>query len=280
MARVVIAGCGYVGTALGARLAARGHEVWGVRRLVPRDGAFGWIACDLRDPELGSRLPRPIDVAFYTAAADGATDELYRAAYVDGLRAFVGALAALPEPPRRLLFTSSTSVYAQRDGEWVDERSPTEPERFTGRRMLEGERLVLEAPFGGVVLRLGGIYGPRRARLVRRVREGTARVSPGPTRWANRIHVADCAGALEHLMSLERPERLYLGVDAEPADPDTVVRWIAARLGLDPPPVSEDREARLSEGAGKRCDSSRLTSSGYALAYPTFREGYGAILDG
>jgi nucleoside-diphosphate-sugar epimerase len=280
MARVLIAGCGYVGSALAEMLVEDGHEVWGMRRnpaaLPPGVHHF---AADLRDPATLAHLPPDLDFVAYTATADASTDEAYRAAYVDGPRHLLHALAAGGQRPRRVLFTSSTGVYGQRGGEWIDEDSPTEPASFTGARMLEGERVFLDGPFPGVVLRLGGIYGPGRTSLVEKVRSGEAECPPEPS-WTNRIHRDDAAGALRHLMTLEAPAPVYLGVDREPAALCDVYRWIAARLGLPEPPVRAGAEdgRRRRRGGNKRCRGDRLAASGYIYRYPTFREGFGALL--
>lgn len=279
MARVLIAGCGYVGSALAGMLAEDGHVVWGMRRspaaLPPGVRSF---AADLRDPATLAGLPPALDFLAYTATADASTDEAYRAAYVDGPRHLLSALADQGQRPRRVLFTSSTSVYGQEDGEWVDEDSPTEPAGFSGARMLEGERVFLNGPFPATVLRLGGIYGPGRTSLVEKVRAGTAECSPEPG-WTNRIHRDDAAGALRHLMTLDAPASVYLGVDREPAALCDVYRWIAARLGLPDPPVRADAmDTRRRTRGNKRCRSDRLAASGYPYRYPTFREGFGALI--
>lgn len=273
MERVLIAGCGYVGSALAARLAADGHEVWGMRR--NPDGlpeGVRPVAADLRD-RATLALPSGLTAVFYTAAADGGSDDEYRAAYVDGPRNLIAALVARGERPRRVVFTSSTSVYGQTGGEWVDENSPTEPEGFGGRRMLEGEGIVRGGPFPGVVLRLGGIYGPGRTSYIDRVRSGAAEC-PAETTYANRIHRDDCAGALRHLMLLPEPLPVYLGVDRAPADSCEVLHWLAATLGR-PAPI---RSASTRRRGNKRCRSDRLVASGYEFAYPTYREGFRALL--
>jgi nucleoside-diphosphate-sugar epimerase len=277
MARVLIAGCGYVGAALAARLAEDGHDVWGMRRDPSGlPGGVRPLAADLRDPASLAALPDALDHVFYTAAADQWTDDAYRAAYVDGPRTLLAALAERGQPVRRVFFTSSTAVYGQADGEWVDETSVTEPATFTGTRMLEGERVFLDGPFPATVLRLGGIYGPGRTSVIERVRAGKAGCAPEPS-WTNRIHRDDAAGALRHLLSIASPEALYLGVDREPADQCDVYRWIARRLGLPAPPVSADAPVERARSRGnKRCSSARLAASGYEFLHPTYREGFQA----
>jgi nucleoside-diphosphate-sugar epimerase len=282
--RVLVAGCGYLGSALASELAADGHAVFGLRRnpagLPPGVTA---VAADLDDLATLRSLPRGLDVVVYAAAADGFSDAAYRASYVDGPRHLIAALAAAGERPRRLLFTSSTAVYGQSDGVWVDETSATDPPGFSGARLLEGEAVVAGGPFPSVVVRLGGIYGPGRTRLVESVRSGAARLRRGPPRYTNRIHRDDGAGALRHLIGLASPEACYLAVDSEPADERDVLRFLARALGVPEPPEADPAEgpgARPGERprGSKRCSNRRLLASGYALRFPTFREGYAALV--
>jgi nucleoside-diphosphate-sugar epimerase len=280
MANILIAGCGYVGTALGLRLAAAGHVVWGIRRSAEGlPSGIRHVAADLTIPETLRELPPALDVVFYTAAPNGPDEATYRAIYVDGLRYVLEALACQHQSPQRVLLTSSTAVYAQLGGEWVDETSPTEPQHFTGRRVLEGERVLLDGPFPATVLRLGGIYGPGRTSLIERVRQGFATCRDGPPLYTNRIHRDDCAGALHHLMTLPQPDSRYIGVDHEPADYCDVLCWLAAQLGAPPPRVeaSSGTDTRRHR-TNKRCRHDKLITSGYVFRYPTFREGYAALL--
>ena len=280
MANILIAGCGYVGTALGLRLAAAGHVVWGIRRSAEGlPSGIRHVAADLTIPETLQELPPALDVVFYTAAPNGPDEAAYRAIYVDGLRYVLEALVRQHQSPQRVLLTSSTAVYAQSGGEWVDETSPTEPQHFTGRRVLEGERVLLDGPFPATVLRLGGIYGPGRTSLIERVRQGLATCRDGPPLYTNRIHRDDCAGALHHLMTLRQPDSRYIGVDHEPADYCDVLHWLAAQLGAPPPRVeaSSGMDTRRHR-TNKRCCHDKLIGSGYVFRYPTFREGYAAML--
>jgi len=280
MHRCLIAGCGYVGAALGALLSSEGHTVYGLRRRALRlpPGVEPFEA-DLGVPASLARLPGALDFVFYLASPGGADDALYRCAYVDGLRNLQEALVRQGQRPRRLLFASSTAVYGQHAGEWVDESSPAEPVDFRGRRLLEAEQLLARGPFPGVTVRFGGIYGPRRSGLVAQVRAGRAVLRPGAPHYTNRIHRDDCAGVLRHLMQLEAPEPVYLGVDCEPADEAAVLRWLAGALGAAEPRVAAAGERHGRERrASKRCRNDRLLASGYRFVHPTFREGYQTIL--
>ena len=143
--------------------------------------------------------------------------------------------------------------------------------------MLEGERTVLSSGTRGVVLRLGGIYGPGRTRLVDDVRSGRARLPIDGPNYTNRIHLEDCAGALRHLLLLESPAAIWLGVDHDPADRGEVLVWMADRLGV-PRPAVDDAPAERKRVGSKRCRNDRLVRSGYEFRYPTFRGGYASLL--
>ncbi len=278
MERILIAGCGDVGSRFGSLMARRGQRVWGLKRrpdTLPDD--IEPVAADLNDPATLKDLPPELTLVAYTASADDRSEETYRRAYVDGVRNLLDALESKGQTPRRILFTSSTSVYCQQDGSWVDETSPTEPGSFTGRRVLEGEKLLADGPFPAVSLRLGGIYGPGRTRLLDRVRRGEARCPEGPPLYTNRIHSDDAAAALAHLSLLENVSSLYLGVDRKPAALCEVLRFLARRLDA-PPPRTEPVDPAASGSGSKRCSSRRLFDSGFRFRYPTYRDGYAELL--
>jgi nucleoside-diphosphate-sugar epimerase len=273
--RILIAGCGYVGTALGLRLADAGHTVFGLRRDPGgMPAAITPVAADLVTGDGLDRLPPDLDACVTTIAADGRASDAYHDAYVSALR---NLISQVEDEITRWLFTSSTAVYRQSDGEWITEETSTSTSTFAGRALLEGEAIVLRARPVGVVLRLGGIYGPGRTRLVDQVRAGEAVIPPRPV-YTNRIHRDDAAGALHHLLTLPDPDPIYLGVDHDPAERAVVLRWLAARLGAAPPPVAGPEHPPTTRG-NKRARNDRLVASGYTFRYPTFREGYAAMLD-
>lgn len=278
---ILLAGCGDLGTEAGLRFAAAGHRVVGWRRSPEKlPAAIEGSAADLSTAELPP-VPADTTAVVVAVAADSPTEAAYRAAYVDGLSHVLDALERDGVTPRRVLFVSSTAVYGDADGGWVDEGTMPAPGGFSGRILREAEELLTNRLRGTgtapVVLRLGGIYGPGRTRLIDQVRGGTA-VLPADPRYTNRIHRDDAAGAIVHLCTMaEEPAPVYLGVDDDPAELGDVLRFLASELGLEVPPSGSAGEAR---GGNKRCSNALLRGTGFSLAYPTFREGYRDILAG
>lgn len=280
MAQVVIAGCGYVGNALARMLIDEGHRVHGIRRdvsaLAPGVKA---IRGDVARPDALGPAPPRVEYAVFAVGADESSERAYRRAYLDGLAGFLEWLKNEGQRPRRIVMTSSTSVYGQRRGEPIDEDSPTHPTQFRGETLLASERLLAAGGIPSVVVRLGGIYGPGRTRLIDRAREGALRLRPNE-HYTNRIHRDDAAGLIRHLLFLPDPEPLYLGVDDRSAEEAEVYQWLAKELGAPPPePETEEQTAARRRDVGsKRCSNARARASGYRFRYPTYREGYGALI--
>jgi nucleoside-diphosphate-sugar epimerase len=296
---VLLAGCGDLGTEAGLRFAAAGHRVVGWRRSPENlPAVIDGVAADLSSGGLPP-LPADTTAVVVALAADAPTEEAYRAAYVDGLANVLDAVLASwgadggpgggASNVRRVLFVSSTAVHGDAGGGWVDESTTAAPGGFSGRVLLEAEELLHSRLRGTgitpVVLRLGGIYGPGRTRLIDQVRGGTA-VVPAGSRFTNRIHRDDAAAVIVQLCSMDTvPAPVYLGVDNEPAELGEVLRFLAAELGLPRPPSasgSGDSTAggEPSRGGNKRCSNALLRGTGLEFEYPSFREGYRAILAG
>lgn len=276
--RVLIAGCGYVGSRLAELLVEDGVAVWGLKRdpsTIPP--GVGPVAGDVARPSTLDGLPDHVDAMVYAVAPTSYGEAGYRSAYVDGLLHVLDAVGG----SSRVILVSSTGVYGQSDGRWVDEDTPEEPADGTARAILEGETLARERGAPGTVLRLGGIYGPGRTSTLGRVLTGDAPCM-GPELYGNRIHREDAAGALRHLLTLEDPEPVYNGVDGEGVPLREVYGWVADRAGVPDPCDGADPDAVKTEGrrgTNKRCSNQRLLDSGYTFIYPTYRAGYAELIE-
>ena len=273
---VVIAGCGDLGTEAGLRFAALGHPVIGLRRraeLLPPP--IVGRSTDLRNeiPMISSDA----SVVVVATAAGSRDVDAYRATYVDGLRNVLDGIDASGARPR-LVVVSSTAVYDVDDGSEVSEDTPARGGTPTAAVLVEAEELLRQRAPGAVLLRLSGVYGPGRERLIDQVRSGSARLSPGTSPHTNRIHRDDAAEALVHLATIEDPAPTYLGTDDEPVRLDDVLRFLAAELGVEEP-ARGDGDGQQA-GGDKRLSNALLRSTGWAPRYPTFREGYRAVLAG
>jgi nucleoside-diphosphate-sugar epimerase len=274
--RILVAGCGYVGLPLALNLAGEGHTVWGLRREAQDLPApVRPLSADLTNEGSLDVLPAEVDDLVFCPSAGGrGSAARYRAIYAEGLQRLLDRMA-----PRRLIFVSSTGVFGQRHGEWVDEGSEPDPALVSGQCMLEAERVAATCD-GAVVVRFSGIYGPGRIRLIRRLRAGDAVCVRDRPRYLNQIHRDDCAGVIRHVLELEDPAPVYLATDHEPASKFEVWQWLAARLGIPGPRQvdSGDPDLPRDERGNKRCSNRRLRDSGYSFRFPDYRYGYAGLL--
>ncbi|CAK18061.1 SDR family oxidoreductase [Pseudomonas entomophila] len=277
----LIVGCGDVGSRLARQLLAQGWQVSGLRRSVGQlPAGVRPIAADLADRRQPDAWPeRAPDYLVYCVAASQHDEAGYQAAYVEGLRHVLGWLERSGQQPRRLLFVSSSSVYAQQDGEWIDETASTAPEGYSGKVMLQAERLALESGIPASIVRLTGIYGPGREWLLSQVRQGY-RVAEEPPLYGNRIHAEDAASLLAHLLQADVQgvvlDDCYIGVDDDPAPLADVVAWLREYLGV----TEWSDEQRVRRTGSKRCSNARARALGWVPQYPSYKEGYAAILQG
>jgi len=300
---VVVVGCGYVGLELARQLAGRGHVVTGIRRSdaglnaiesIGRngdqdvnsgertDGEVSAVRADATDPASLDALP-DADAVVFAASSGGRGAAAAREVYVDGLRNVIEEYGSRASAPDRLVYTSSTGVYGDHDGAWVDEGTPIEPTTEKTRVLAEAERIALEttAELGidGTVARFAGLYGPERYRLERYL-DG-----PVTAGYLNMVHRDDAAGAVRHLLETgsARGDTVVVS-DDEPVDKHAFADWLADACGVSRP-AKRSKEERIADGdlsaaaerrirTSKRCSNDRLRALGYEFAYPTFREGY------
>ena len=272
MARILIAGCGYVGEATADLFQSAGWTVEGwvhskesAERLSFKP--YSIHAIDISQSAEVAKRAEAFDAVIHCASSRGGDAEVYRQIYLNAARHVREAF-----PKAKILFTSSTSVYAQRDGSWVTEESATEPVRETSRILLEVEKLILEN--GGIVARLAGIYGPRRSALLSKFLNGTATIDPNNDGFVNQVHRDDIASALFLLLNREASAsaQIYNIVDDQPILQSECYRWLAHRLNRPIPPMRKSEQPRKRGDTKKRVSNAKLRDSGWTPRYPTFAD--------
>ena len=277
MAKILVVGAGDVGGNLAVRLAQEGHQVWGLRRSEQQDDSgIQWIQADVTESETLIGLPEGLDVVVYSVASPVFSREGYHQYYYRGLRHVLKALKG--NEPKRVFFTSSSSVYHQMNGEWVDETSETTPGSFAGQELLAAEQALIKHAIPGTVVRFTGIYGPGRNRMIEQARRG-GHCDPEPPVWTNRIHRDDCVNVLKHLIGKslqgEALEDVYLATDDLPATLFDVLEWMKDRIGE----VEPDHDVpEVTRRANRRCSNQRLKASGYEFLYANYQDGYDVLL--
>ncbi|MEZ0245018.1 MAG: SDR family oxidoreductase [Methylophilaceae bacterium] len=275
---ILIAGCGDLGSALGQDLVARGYRVAGLRRSnSPLPGGIRTLHADVTQPKTLEHLAelRPA-ILVYSVAANAQSDEDYRAQYVDGLRNVLAALQSSGSL-RHVFFVSSTRVYGQLSEAILNEDMAAIPADFGGRRLLEAEALLETTSCPGTALRLSGIYGPGRSRLIKLA--STPSNWTTQNSWTNRIHRDDAAAFLTFLilrvLEQEPIAGRYIVTDSKPAPQHEVLRWLATQMGVDNIAVADSPIS-----GGKRLDNTRMLATGFTLRYPDYRAGYAKELQG
>ena len=279
--RVLIVGCGYVGLPLGGALAGLGHEVHGLRRSANTHAAMeeaGIVphAIDIIRREQLDNLPEPFDWIINTISSGRGGEEAYHGSDVEGTQNLIDWFAG--SPPQKYLFTSSTGVYGQTDGSWVDEDICAEPSGNTGRILLEAEALVLS--IDGIILRLSGIYGPNRGHLYRQFLKGEAVMTGNPNRWMNMIHLDDVIGCILAAMETAGPGTVLNATDNEPVTQQDFFQWLADQLDRPLPSRKPDVTPHKRAQTNKRVSNSRAHEMlSWTPKHPTWREGYAKLME-
>jgi nucleoside-diphosphate-sugar epimerase len=270
--RVLIAGCGDVGNILANLLLRDGHVVYGLKRDISTlpEGVRS-VQADLSRPDTLTDLPVEIDRLVFMPTPATRDQAAYEAIFIQGWK---NLWFALKQAPVRSLLVSSTAVFGESEGAVVDERTVPGPTGFNGKVLLEMEQLAGKCTEDLVVARISGIYGPGRERLISLATSKGLEIQQQPSYYTNRIHRDDAAAALKHLLEIKNPEGLYLATDDLPAPRYDVVKWLANAQGKPAPIGLSDEYGKR----GKRVSNQRLRDSGFRLAYPDYRAGYGAVL--
>ncbi len=274
MANILVVGCGDIGYPVALVLHEKGHHVTAVkRRALSQPAPFPIICADIRRAEACLELPVDIDSVLFIVSPGSRQAEDYRLLYQVGLDNLLSHFDQANRAPRWFM-VSSTSVYGQQHGEWVDEQSPTEPISETARWLVAAEQRLWQADALHCVVRFSGIYGPGRDWLIRRVAAGEP-IQQQPPSYTNRIHQDDCVAVLvfllEQYLAGVTLQACYLASDDDPAPLWEVMNWIAEQYAYPAPPaLSLPSESEQN----KRCRNARLCALGYRLLFSSYRDGY------
>jgi len=270
--RILVLGCGYIGTPLTQKLAELGHEVHAARRSPLSLKGIITHQVDVTRSDSFDSLPRGFDWVFLTASSSRGDAAVHRAVFVDGATNLVNWLG---NSAARVLFTSSTNVYPQMEGGWVDESSYETSVTGTALNLVEAENILMKSDIPCSILRVAGIYGPERGYLYRRFINDEAVLTEKGERWMNMIHRDDVVGAI--LTAMSTGPGIYNAVDNEPVTQRHFFEWLARELGKPVPPEGESITRKRSL-TNKRVRNDKLKAKGWALCYPTFREGYQSLI--
>ena len=272
--QVLIVGMGDLGMEVAKRLLTEDLQVVGVKRSPLQVDSIKIIQADVTKPaSLQALSALHPDILIYCVAAGGQSDAEYKAAYVDGLRNVLDTQQH-NKNLQHVFFVSSTRVYGQVSKDLLDEAVPAVPSDFGGERLLEAEQLLRQLPCKATVLRLSGIYGPGRLRMINLAKSTTA--WPRQNSLSNRIHRDDATAFMvfltKRVLAGQAIDDCYIVTDSCPVPQYTVLSWIAERLHcaqLEQLPIS----------GGKRLSNQRMLATGFKLQYPDYKVGYQALIN-
>ncbi|MGZ8919110.1 MAG: SDR family oxidoreductase [Methylobacter sp.] len=280
MAKILIIGCGAIGLQLADVLYDNGHQVTGLKRNPPtlHNNKINYFTADITLSEDIKKLDTDFEHVFFIVSPDGRNEKSYRDIYEIGLDNLLNRLSQSACNPN-WIFVSSTSVYGQSQGEWVDENSLAQPGNITSKLIRQAEQKLMDANPNNIIVRFAGIYGPGREYLLRMARQAPL-IQQDPPYFTNRIHQLDCINVLSFLLEkrlIGLPlEQCYLASDDDPAPLWDVISWLAERMNC-PLPVA--KAAGPDNGMNKRCNNKRLKALGYQFKYPSYKEGYSELIN-
>ncbi|MFO1483481.1 MAG: shikimate kinase [Verrucomicrobiaceae bacterium] len=273
--KVLVAGCGFVGERVADQLHTAGHDVIGLTHSPESTARLAAIkpwsveSCDVSNRDavmtLAAKVDAPgIDAFIHCASSSRGGTEVYQGVYVNGMRHLVDAF-----PRAFALYTSSTSVYPQTNGETVDETSFADPDRDTGRLLREAENIALGA--NGAVARLAGIYGPGRSFILKNLLERKASIegNSGQGRLLNQIHADDAASALVHIVT-QRLSGIFNVVDDAQMTQRQCLERLCMTFGVKLPPEREPDPNRKRGWSHKRVSNTKLHSAGWRPRYSSY----------
>lgn len=276
---ILIIGCGDLGTRLGLKMANEDGLVYGVRRNITElPNQIKGISIDIYQSQLPSNWPKQnLDYVVFCVAPNRADRFDYDSLYCNGLRNVLSWLKQSKQQPKHLFVVSSTAVYGQDDGEWINEESPTIPSSDQGKSMLAMEQLAFDSSISTTSVRLSGIYGPGRTYLINQAKQGVFYPAQ-PLLFSNRIHISDAADLLHKLINYHQEGHplsyYYIGVDNSPSPIQEVLTWLQTKLGIFElqTPLTQRRTG------SKKLSNERAKSIGWQPKYSSYKEGYEELL--
>ena len=278
-------GCGYLGRRVACRWLGCGDEVHVVTRTSKRANELTTmglrpVVADICSPDSLASIPTDVETIVFAVGFDRDGGKSIHHVYVDGLN---HVLRRLGDWEGRFIYISSTGVYGQTDGEWIDEDSPCQPQREGGRACLAAEQLLAGHPIGQRtnILRLGGIYGPGRVPRRQQITNGEPIAVPSHG-MLNLIHVDDAAEIVLAVEQQAPAPRTYLVTDNEPVLRRDYYREVTRLFDLPEPKFVDppcDAPAAIRATSDKRiCNRRLVTELDVALRYPTYREGLASVV--
>jgi nucleoside-diphosphate-sugar epimerase len=279
MAKILIVGCGAIGYELAKTLENAGHTVTGLKRNPPLESQekFKYVKADITSSHDLASFDTDFEYVFFIVSADSRNEKSYHDIYETGIDNLLSRFAQTGcKAP--WIFVSSTSVYGQCQGEWVDESSVTAPAKATSLKIVQAEQKLMRQNPANIIVRFSGIYGPGREYLLRMAKQAPS-IQQRPPYYTNRIHQRDCVGVLAFLLEQSLAgvnlEQCYLASDDHPAPLWEVMNWLTERMQANPPIAKT--EANTSD-MNKRCRNDRLKQLGYRFIYPEYKTGYAELL--
>ena len=275
--RTLIIGCGYVGEALGQRLIALGHTVTGVRRESADNDRLAKLGIrplnlDITQSDSLDALTEPFDHVVVAVSSSRGGREAHQRVFGAGI---VNVCAWLKtHTARSVVFISSTSVYRQTEGEWVDEKSHTAMDTATSKTLRNAEDQIASVDSPVTILRSSGIYGPGRGYLFQQFIKGAATIEGTGERFLNMVHRDDLAKAI--IRSFDGNGGTFNITDDEPVSQLDFFKWLSERTNLPLPPFAPepDPSTRKRGITNKRVSNKRFKKAlGFEYTHPTFREG-------
>lgn len=257
-ANTIVLGSGFLGAQLKKDFNTLG---------VSRSGKDG-IKADLCSANDYISLPKDKNIIVFAASPDSSSVESYQKVYIEALSLSL-AYARKLNKLHKFILISSTGVYGQTNGEYVEENSPCLPNRENAKVIIQAEKLLAESKLPYAIIRFAGIYGPGRNRMIEKAKLGELDLET--CTYSNRIHVEDCSRVVSHVA--QGYENIYIGVDDSPCDTREVVLWIRKELGLE-----NNFKLKNTNTKGKRCLNLRLIAEDFKFKYPSFKEGYADML--